>query len=281
VKLLEKWLMAKTGDPRDCEDAIVFTADFAAVIDGATSMVDKKWDGKKSGQIAKELLAEAILEFPKRINIDEAIQLLTEKIASFYRREKMEETMRIHPEYRLTASLIIYSKFHHEIWMVGDCQAIVNQTVVTNTKEIDSVVANARAVFLQAELKAGTPLEQLLADDLGKKYVTPLIVKQAYFQNSTPDSPFSYGVIDGFTVNQNSVRQIRLQEDETAIVLASDGYPFLEPTLQESEEKLTVLLESDPLCISSYMSTKGLVTGNISFDDRAYLRFTSQKRAAD
>ena len=58
------------------------------------------------------------------------------------------------------------------------------------------------------------------------------------------------------------------------IVLASDGYPFLMPTLQESEERLADLLRDDPLCISIYKASKGLMQGNKSFDDRSYVRFT-------
>lgn len=55
--------------------------------------------------------------------------------------------------------------------------------------------------------------------------------------------------------------------------MASDGYPDLCETLRESEEKLKILLEKDPLMISIYKSTKGLQKGNTSFDDRAYISF--------
>ena len=57
------------------------------------------------------------------------------------------------------------------------------------------------------------------------------------------------------------------------IILASDGYPFLKPTLAESENALAAQLDSDPLCIRSFKATKGLASGNKSFDDRSYVRF--------
>jgi len=39
-----------------------------------------------------------------------------------------------------------------------------------------------------------------------------------------------------------------------------------------SEELLARLLAEDPLCIGPLKGTKGVALGNVSFDDRAYLR---------
>ena len=58
------------------------------------------------------------------------------------------------------------------------------------------------------------------------------------------------------------------------IVFASDGYPFLEPTLDQSERALAELKASDPHLISRFPTTKGFEPGLDSFGDRAYLRFT-------
>jgi glycerophosphoryl diester phosphodiesterase len=42
--------------------------------------------------------------------------------------------------------------------------------------------------------------------------------------------------------------------------------------LAETERVLAQTIETDPLCYKIYKSTKGVVEGNISFDDRTYLR---------
>ncbi len=63
-------------------------------------------------------------------------------------------------------------------------------------------------------------------------------------------------------------------EASHSVVLASDGYPILKATLQESEESLARHLADDPQNIKEYVATKGLVEGNLSFDDRAYVRLT-------
>jgi glycerophosphoryl diester phosphodiesterase len=57
------------------------------------------------------------------------------------------------------------------------------------------------------------------------------------------------------------------------VVLASDGYPFLEPTLEASEHRLEWQRKNDPLNIGEFKATKAFSIGNNSFDDRAYIRF--------
>ena len=64
-----------------------------------------------------------------------------------------------------------------------------------------------------------------------------------------------------------------MEHPEQGVILASDGYPFLGDSLQESEEALKKQLEDDPLCINSFKATKGLMRGNKSFDDRCYVKF--------
>ena len=71
----------------------------------------------------------------------------------------------------------------------------------------------------------------------------------------------------------NKVKVIDVADGGQDIVLASDGYPFLKNTLEKSEKALSEQLHNDPLCIRYFKATKGLMNGNKSFDDRAYIRF--------
>jgi glycerophosphoryl diester phosphodiesterase len=57
------------------------------------------------------------------------------------------------------------------------------------------------------------------------------------------------------------------------IILASDGYPELFDTLEETERYLFQMLTKDPLCIHELRGTKGVRPGNQSFDDRSYISF--------
>ena len=84
----------------------------------------------------------------------------------------------------------------------------------------------------------------------------------------------SYAVIDGFPIPQQHVRVITLDFQPWEIVMATDGYPFLKPTLAASEERLAWQREHDPLNIGDFKTTKAFLPGNSSFDDRSYIRFS-------
>jgi len=81
----------------------------------------------------------------------------------------------------------------------------------------------------------------------------------------------TFAVIDGTAVLMSGVKIIKTSEAKE-IILASDGYPFLKPTLAESEEALRQLLERDPLLIRDFKATKAWMEGRESFDDRTYVR---------
>lgn len=82
-----------------------------------------------------------------------------------------------------------------------------------------------------------------------------------------------YAVVDGFSIPPQHVRVITLDFQPWDIVLASDGYPFLESTLEASESRLDWQRKNDPLNIGEFKATKAFALGNNSFDDRAYIRF--------
>ena len=102
----------------------------------------------------------------------------------------------------------------------------------------------------------------------------------------------TYTVIDGFPVYREGVKIVALKmkpassrietcfqehpkpvSSPNEVVLASDGYPFLRPTLAESEAALAEQIANDPQNIHSFIATKGIVEVNKSFDDRTYIRF--------
>jgi len=171
-----------------------------------------------------------------------------------------------HPEERLTASCIIYSRLSRQIWMIGDCQCLVDGQRYDNPKPDEAPLAEARAAIDRQLIEGGTTVEQLMHHDDGRDAILPELVATMQRQNR------DYAVIDGFPIAMAHVRVLTLDFSPHEIVLASDGYPFLLPTLQESEDALARQLETDPLCIRTFVATKGLAAGQQSFDDRAYIR---------
>lgn len=270
--IVEECFLKGKRSPETCEDGIIITPYFAAVIDGATSKSDFSLNGKKTGRLAMELVSEAIRNFPKEINAEEAINQITRKIHNFYVEHNLLNDLETHPEQRFTANGVIYSSHRNEVWQIGDCQCIIGSKYSSNEKEIDKIMANARAATNEIALLKGMTIEEIKENDPGRKFIYPFLQQQAILQNNqNKDSQYSFPVFDGFPVRMDQVKIFPVG-DIKDIILSSDGYPHLFPTLKSSECYLMDVLTNDPLCIRQYKCTKGIIKGNYSFDDRAYLK---------
>lgn len=275
MKVIESKIEGKKS-PESCEDGLVVTADFIAVIDGSTSKTPHHLSpDMKNGRYAMVLISEYIQhELKPESTVEDFCEGVTSYIYNkVYRQQGIEEQMQAHSEERLTASAILYSKAKNEVWMVGDCQAIIDGKLYENNKPFEDIVARRRVELIR---QGFTPQE-------ARKTIEPLLI-QAMLEGQNK----TYTVIDGFPIYQKGVKVVSLNapqknvETDVAdslplptkeIVLASDGYPFLKPTLTESEEALAHLLAYDPQCTHEFIATKGIVVGNKSFDDRTYIRF--------
>lgn len=288
MKIIESSIIGKKS-PAACEDGMVVTDDFIAVIDGSTSKTPKHLNpDMKNGRYAMMLISEYIQEELKAdASVDDFCQGVTAYIYNkVYEKLGVEERLKEHPEERLTASAILYSRTRNEVWMVGDCQAIIDGKLYENGKPYEEKIARKRVELIAQGL---SPAE-------ARKQIEPLLIKAMLSgQNQT------YTVIDGFPVYREGVKVVSVSDSSSVqdsvpasdsvpcsdsvsasgaipsssseIVLASDGYPFLEPTLAASEAALAEQIANDPQNIHSFIATKGIVEGNKSFDDRTYIRF--------
>ena len=279
MKVIESSIIGKKS-PEACEDGMVVTDDFIAVIDGSTSKTPKHLNpDMKNGRYAMMLISEYIREELKvDASVDDFCQGVTAYIYNkVYEKLGVEERLKEHPEERLTASAILYSRTRNEVWMVGDCQAIIAGKLYENGKPYEQEIARKRVELI----------EQGLSPAEARKQIEPLLIEAMLSgQNQT------YTVIDGFPIYREGVKVVALKtkpvsssietyfQEQTKpvsspneVVLASDGYPFLKPTLAASEAALVHLIAHDPQCIHDFIATKGLVAGNKSFDDRTYIRF--------
>ena len=288
MKIIESCIIGKKS-PEACEDGMVVTDDFIAVIDGSTSKTPKHLNpDMKNGRYAMMLITEYIREELKAdASADDFCQGVTAYIYNkVYEKLGVEERLKEHPEERLTASAILYSRTRNEVWMVGDCQAIIDGKLYENGKPYEEKIARKRVELI----------EQGLSPAEARKQIEPLLIKAMLSgQNQT------YTVIDGFPIYREGVKVVSVSDScsvqdsvpasdsvpcsdsasasdtipssSSEIVLASDGYPFLKPTLAASEAALAEQIANDPQNIHSFIATKGIVEGNKSFDDRTYIRF--------
>lgn len=288
MKIIESSIIGKKS-PEACEDGMVVTDDFIAVIDGSTSKTPKHLNpDMKNGRYAMMLISEYIWEELKAdASVDDFCQGVTAYIYNkVYEKLGVEERLKEHPEERLTASAILYSRTRNEVWMVGDCQAIIDGKLYENGKPYEQEIARKRVELI----------EQGLSPAEARKQIEPLLIKAMLSgQNQT------YTVIDGFPIYREGVKVVSVSvsssvqdsvpvsdsvpcsdsasasdtipSSSSEIVLASDGYPFLKPTLAASEAALAEQIANDPQNIRSFIATKGIVEGSKSFDDRTYIRF--------
>jgi len=184
------------------------------------------------------------------------------------------ERLVAHPEDRMTASAIVFSRLAREIWMVGDCQCLIGEEnrdnpqpfeYFDNPKPYEAPLAERRAAEARRLLAESSTT--LLDLDEARQAIIPEMIEAMKGQN------ISYAVIDGFNIPLDKVRKITLDYRPWTIVMATDGYPFLKPMLAESEAALARQKAEDPLNITTFKATKAFMHGNDSFDDRAYIKF--------
>jgi glycerophosphoryl diester phosphodiesterase len=263
MEIIEQTIVPK--DPtRKSEDGIVVTPDFIAVIDGSTSKTDRRYSFFNSnGRYAMLLIEKYLKKAPKDITCEAFCREITRRFRKEYKRALLPHLTE-HPEDRLTASCIIFSRVSRQIWMIGDCQCIVGSEYYDNPKPYEQELAQQRAAIIKASPE---PHDHFLEDDTARAAIIPRMKETMKQQNVT------YAVVDGFPIPMQHVRIITLDFRPWQIVLASDGYPFLCPTLEASEARLAEQRTADPLNIGDFKATKAFKTGNNSFDDRAYIRF--------
>jgi glycerophosphoryl diester phosphodiesterase len=275
MRIVEQYIESKIGTPGVCEDGIVATGDFIAVIDGATNKSEFSFHSKSPGRIAMELIREAVSVFPRDISAADGIDRINRHISAWYEAQGILEAMTENSEARCTASIVIYSREKKELWFVGDCQALLNGREIQPQKQVDRIFSDLRALVIHAELVQGKTEKDLLERDTSRERILDLLRLQTKLQNIPGENEFVYYVIDGFQwKTEAGLRIIPVDRPGGEIVLASDGYPRLFSTLKETECYLARVLRDDPLCYKIYRSTKGRYGNNLSFDDRSYIRFT-------
>lgn len=272
MKIIEKLISSKTGDAKTCEDRMFYNENFAAVVDGATNKSELLFDGKSPGMIASNIVCDEIAKFHPRIDFTAAVEKLTKSIYKFYIDNGFEFQVKQDPTMTICATAAIFSRFRKEVWLIGECQCIANGILYSNNNLVSKINAEARALYLEEEIASGKNIQELINHDTGREFIMPLLRRQYLFENAKDDVIYSYPVLNGFSVNPKNIVVIAIQKDQRHLILASDGYPLLKSTLADSEKHLKDLLVDDPLCFRIFKSTKGCGKGNISFDDRTYLK---------
>ena len=169
MKIIESNIIGKKSQ-ETCEDGLVMTDDFIAVIDGSTSKTPKHLSPyMKNGRYAMMLISEYIR---KELKVDASVDDFCQGVSAYiynkvYEKLGVEKRLKEHPEERLTASAILYSRTRNEVWMVGDCQAIIDGKLYENGKPYEEKIARKRVELI----------EQGLSPAEARKQIEPLLIE--------------------------------------------------------------------------------------------------------
>ena len=267
-KLIEQSIIGKQFQA-NCEDGLFISEKIIAVVDGGSPKGKIKWEkNKTSGWFAKELILKAL----KKIDPSWTNKKILEYINSYLRKEyrKNETFFYKNPEEQLQAGIVFYNDTRKEIVSYGDCPILINNELYDHSKFIDIISTGLRSFYLHLDDLGVLNKDLKNREEYSKNIILDFLTKQSFFSNL--NQPFGFPVINGLKLNHKLTVTHKVKSKDM-IVLASDGYIKLMPSLKESEKILKKYLSKDPECYKTFFSTKGVKKGNKSFDDRTYIRF--------
>lgn len=265
MKLLDIFTESKSGNPTFNEDGVYFKAPFAVVIDGTTTKDGKLFCGMYGGRFAMQVITEAMSSISESY---EPYRLLKE-INNALALELESKNLEFSP----SAGILIYNDARKELISYGDNPYSINGKEYRLVKESDKIASNKRAETIKALLRSGMTVEEIQKNDLGRKEIIGYL-KEISEKCANVEQENGYPVINGKGIIESFIKVHKI-EAGSELILASDGYPKLFGTLSETEFYLQELLKKDVLCIEELQGTKGVAFGNVSFDDRSYLRFVT------
>lgn len=273
MEVIEQFTAGKAG-PDANEDAIAVSENFIGVFDGVTSRHGNTLLGASNGRFAACFLTDALAKLPKEITGPDAVASLNKALLAEGKKAAAEEGKEFTEIWSYpAAALLVYSRARREIWRVADSTFILNGKAHYRSFPQEETWAQLRRAFIHAKLAKGMTEQQLLDEDPSWNLLTPIISELKVFANHT--GPFGYGVLNGSEVPATHIEVF----DASAageIVFASDGYPEVFGTLEDTEAHIAKVLAEDPLMYKLYPQVKGVRKGHVSFDDRSYIRFTGE-----
>lgn len=256
----QEWFIAPKSAVSACEDALVVTEHFAAVVDGMSSPLRDRGQAP-SGRLYAETVAREIARLEPNVSARRAVDTISQALTH------------IRPDHAGPSGAVaaVYSRARREIWRIGDIHLRIGDRVVPGEKRVDQAMTLFRAAVVAAHAAAGESLDALRDQDPGLAASRPLLELQHHLANR--DAAFGYGVLDGSAVPDCHIEVFPVAGAAT-VVFASDGYPGPAATLACAERELFAAIAHDPACIGELAAMgKPLRPGAETPDDRTYLRF--------
>lgn len=269
LKPIESNTVSKTGDAIGNQDGLVITGSYIGVIDAYQTRGWRAWNKMPGGLFARTVLERAIGNLAPGLDHREAFTLLHNALQS--EGAKCIEGMADEEIYAFPmARVTIYSADKKQIWRLGDSPFVVDGELNRPRNEALEAAAAYRAQVLNKFLAQERDLYDLVNSDIGRSAIMETIAKEDRKADGVTALTARQGASLETILEHVEVFQLH---DDQMVILGTDGYPHLLPTLDESEDWLMEEKDRDPLFINDYKALRGWGEYDGGYDDRTYVRF--------
>lgn len=283
--IVESFSLSKNGDLTGGGDRLILGCRFRGVVDAATEKFGRTWVIAGQEMSGERAMATVLGQYLTQsaeplLDILKAVQRALQEAAVASGIDLSQ------PGASPLASLVVFDAYTRSLYNLGDCAYGMVSTEgfhpVYNERLVDRLAAHQRAKVLAEHLGRECGI---VAGDPGRAAILESLKEGTFLANANPlqfsphdtlygvpKSDLVYPVFDA--TSPPTLSLLSIPKGTTDLVLSSDGYPRIFPTLHESEAYLESSLAVDPLRIKEHPSTKGLAAGAISYDDRTYVRLS-------
>lgn len=263
----EAFTASKTGVDDDNEDTYADGPDWTVVCDGASDRSGYRLDGRTGGWHVSRLIAEVFTAAGPRARPCDLIAAINARYADLF-----GDTVDPGAAERPSAVFAAFNKTTGMIVRVGDITWTNGTDVFEVRNKVEAVHVAMRSTYLRMLLADGATVDGLLAEDPAREIIGPSLRREVALRNRRDVGDLAFAAVDGRLIPGKFIETFTIDHSTRDVVLASDGYPLVLPTLSDTETYLRDDLQRDPLRIGAHAGTKAPAPGFVSFDDRTYVR---------
>ncbi len=261
MKILEVFTRSKSGEEKLNEDCFIVGSDYVVVADGTTAK-GKTPIGESDGRFVARFVCNCLNNISLNLQPLEILEKINEMLSKELQSKNRQGDF-------ASCSIVIFNSVRNELISYGDCRYKVNNIEYGFNKKSDCELAKIRSNVIKQLLRQGKTIEDIKNNDEGRRLIEEKLKEQVKHANQK--SEYGYPVLNGKGVLNSFINTIKVKKGDR-IILSTDGYPKLLPTLKKTEKNLMKTIKKDPLCINELINTKGVMGENESFDDRTYVR---------
>jgi len=239
-------------------DAIAVGHRYAAVFDAATP----KSDDLDGAQAAAARLVAGLVDAVERSTADDVDLLLGDLVGV---------AADLAGSHRPAAAGALVDLHSHEVLVVSDTWVAIDGRATFFGHEFERHTSAIRRAVTLEHLARGSTVDDLRGTDPGRAAVLSLLRWEPRLGNVDAEGEYFFGTLNGTPIPPRLLRRISPGPGAHSLVLATDGYPVLAPTLEGSEQALAEDVAADPLRIGRHGGTKAVAPDASTFDDRAFL----------